>query len=231
MGISKWLRRKLLHWLLKDGLPELRVGENTVNIDGNSITLPGLSSNPTLAQGKLWYRSDISKLKFSPDGSNTTNILKEDDPLNIAQIAGTALTGRNWSNDFAKLDVPLTTLAKLKRWGRNIEPAWIHGGEITAPAANTALVSKTVSSGKTGYIYGFLISAGEANDFKINWTSGGAAKSIRIPFSGEGALQCVDFIALNEGLGADAGTDITITNANAGASGVIYQARLLYAEM
>jgi len=116
-------------------------------------------------------------------------------------------------------------------WGRSVEPAWIHGDEITAPAADTALVSVTVSAGKTGYIYGFFISAGEANDFKINWTSGGAAKSIRIPFSGSGALQYVDFVALNEGMGADAGTDITITNVNAGGTNTVYQARLLYAEV
>ena len=125
----------------------------------------------------------------------------------------------------------IEALAKLKRWGRGVEPAWIHGDEITAPAAGTALVSVTVSAGKTGYIYGFFISAGEANDFKINWTSGGAAKSIRIPFSGSGALQYVDFVALNEGMGADAGTDITITNVNAGGTNTVYQARLLYAEV
>ena len=127
--------------------------------------------------------------------------------------------------------IDIARLARLMHWGRSVEPAWIHGDEITAPAADTALVSVTVSAGKTGYIYGFFISAGEVNDFKINWTSGGAAKSIRIPFGGKGALQYVDFVALNEGMGADAGTDITITNVNAGGSGVVYQARLLYAEV
>ena len=127
--------------------------------------------------------------------------------------------------------VAISKLAKLIKWSRDVEPEWIHADEVTAPAADTALVSKTVSTGKTGYIYGFFISVGEANDFKINWTSGGAAKSIRIPFSGKGALQYVDFVALNEGMGADAGTDITITNVNAGGSGVVYQARLLYAEV
>jgi len=135
------------------------------------------------------------------------------------------------SSVLSQLDVTLSTLAKLKRWGRSVEPKWVHADEVTAPAADTALVSVTVSAGKTGYIYGFFISAGEANDFKINWTSGGVAKSIRIPFSGSGALQYVDFVALNEGLGADEGTDITITNVNAGSAGVVYQARLLYAEV
>ncbi|RLA80990.1 MAG: hypothetical protein DRG33_01375 [Deltaproteobacteria bacterium] len=119
----------------------------------------------------------------------------------------------------------------LQRWGRYVDPEWTHAAEVTAPSAGTALVTKSVGTGKTGYIYGFFISAGESNDFKINWTSGGNAKSIRIPFSGKGALHYINYSALNEGIGADAGTDITITNINAGSSGVIYQARLFYAEV
>jgi hypothetical protein len=115
--------------------------------------------------------------------------------------------------------------------GRDISLAWVHGSEVTAPAAGTALVSKTVSAGRTGYIYGFFISAGEANDFKINWTSGGASYSIRIPFSNKGAIHYIDVIPLNEGMGADPGSSITITNVNAGSSGIVYQARLLYGEV
>jgi len=117
------------------------------------------------------------------------------------------------------------------RWGRNIEPSWVHAAEVTAPAAGTTLVSKAVGTGKSGYIYGFFISAGEANDFKINWTSGATAYSIRIPFGGKGAVQYIDIIALNEGLPADAGSNVTITNVNAGSAGIIYQARLLYLEV
>jgi hypothetical protein len=120
---------------------------------------------------------------------------------------------------------------KTLRWGRDVSPSWVHGDEVTAPPAGTALVSKTVGTGKSGYIYGFFISAGEANDFKINWTSGGAAESIRIPFSSKGAIQYVDFAALNEGLPADGGTSITITNVNAGGTGIVYQARILYVEV
>ena len=155
-------------------------------------------------------------------------------PFNITKVAGTGLTGRDWSSDFAKLqnlDVALSTLAKLQRWGRNVEPSWVHGDEVTAPAADTKLVNTTISTGKSGYIYGFFISAGEANDFKINWTSAGAAKSIRIPFSGKGALQYVDITPLNEGLPADEGTEISITNVNAGGTGVVYQARLFIVEV
>lgn len=118
-----------------------------------------------------------------------------------------------------------------ERWGRDISPEWVHAAEQTAPGAGTTLVTKAVSAGKTGYIYGFFISAQEANDFLLNWTSGGLAKSKRIVFGGAGSSECVDPVAVNEGLGADAGTNITITNVNAATAGKIYQANLLYGEV
>jgi len=133
--------------------------------------------------------------------------------------------------NLANLDVALSYLWKLLRWGRNVEPSWVHGGEVTAPAAGTALVSKTVSSGKSGYIYGFYISADEGNTFKINWTSGEVAYSTRILFPGPGTLHYIDLIPVNEGLPASGGTTITITNVNAGSTGVVYQAGILYAEV
>ncbi|MEM3484797.1 MAG: hypothetical protein QXI12_04175 [Candidatus Methanomethyliaceae archaeon] len=154
--------------------------------------------------------------------------------FNITKVSGTALTGRDWSSDFSKLqylDTNLSSVPPLIRWGRNVAPAWVIGSEQTAPAANTALVSKTVTSGKVGYIYGFIISAGEANDFKINWTSGGSARSYRIPFGGKGAVGYVDWVPMNEGLSADGGTSVTITNVSAGSSGVVYQASVLYGEI
>jgi hypothetical protein len=163
-----------------------------------------------------------------------SNVKTSIDNTNIAKISGTSLTARDWSSDFAKLqnlDTALSALQTLIRWSRNVTPAWVLGAENTAPAAGTALVSKTVSTGKTGYIYGFLITAQEANDFKINWTSGGSAKSYRIVFGGKGTMIVKLESALNEGLGADAGTSITVTNVNAGSAGIVYQCALLYAEV
>ena len=119
----------------------------------------------------------------------------------------------------------------LERWGRYVEPKWAHGDEVTAPEAGTALVTKSIEAGKNGFIFGFFISTGEANDFKINWTTDGSEKSIRIPIESRGSVHFVDFTPLNEGMGADAETDISITNVNAGSAGVVYQARLLYAEV
>lgn len=157
------------------------------------------------------------------------NISAKANNLNVA--LSTRASESTLSSVDTKLDVALSALARLKRWGRDIEPSWVDGSEVTAPAAGTALVSKTVSAGKSGYIYGFFISAGEGNDFKINWTSGGTAYSKRIVFIGKGTLQYVDFAALNEGKPADAETSITITNVNNGGAGVIYQASILYAEI
>ena len=174
-------------------------------------------------------------------------------PFNLARVAGTALTGRDWSSDFARLqnldvalstraseatlsaikaktdnfDVTLSALSRLVRWGRVVVPSWVHGGEVTAPAANTALVSWTVPAGKVGYIYGFYINTSEGNDFRISWTSDGVAYSRRIVFPSKGTLHFVDVIALNEGLPADAGTSVTITNINAGSAGIVYQVALL----
>jgi hypothetical protein len=152
----------------------------------------------------------------------------------IVKVSKTGQTGRDWSGDLAKLqnlDVPLTTQAILKRWGKNVTPFWVLGSELTAPAANTALVSRTVTTGKTGFVYGLIITAGEANDFKLNWTSGGTARSVRFMLASRGSVVLISPIALNEGLPADGGSSITITNINAGSSGIVYQAALLYAEV
>ena len=113
---------------------------------------------------------------------------------------------------------------------RGAIPSWTYGAETTAPAAGTALVSRSVSAGKTGYVYGFFISSSEANTYRISWTSGATTVSIRI-VHGAGTVHYADFVALNEGLPADGGTTITIANVNAGGADSVYQAGLLFAEV
>jgi hypothetical protein len=155
-------------------------------------------------------------------------------PFNLAQVGGVALTGRDWSSDFAKLqnlDVTLTAQVALVRFGRGVSPVWVAGSEVTAPAAGTALVSRTVTSGKTGYVYGFLITAGEVNDFRLVWTSGGTARSLRIATASRGTVILVSPVPVNEGLPADGGTAVSVTNVNAGSSDVVYQVAILYAEV
>jgi len=80
LNLKRMIASRLLKFLLSnvevlevDGI-ELRVGGNTVRIDGSSITLQPLTSNPTLASGKIWFRSDLSKILYSPDGTNVKDI-------------------------------------------------------------------------------------------------------------------------------------------------------------
>jgi hypothetical protein len=120
-------------------------------------------------------------------------------------------------------------LAQLVRWGRDVMPSWVHGGEVVAPGADTALVSWIVPSGRRGYIYGFYVSADEGNVFKIVWVSDGVAYSRRVIMPGRGTLHFVDVVALNEGLAADPGSMISLVNVNAGSEGAVYQAALLVA--
>jgi len=121
------------------------------------------------------------------------------------------------------------TLSQLIRWGRYVSPVWIDGTEVTAPTANTKLVSKVVG-GNEGYIYGFYLAVDEANDFLISWVSGGVSKTLKVKIMGAGSLEVIDNIPLNEGSPADKGSEISITNVNAGSAGAKYYARLLYAE-
>lgn len=133
------------------------------------------------------------------------------------------------SNVFAKdatLSLLLQALGFLPR--RTIASIqWVYGSIVSAPAAGTALTSFSVPTGRQGYIYGYMITASEANTFEIRWTSGGTARSIRIAFPGAGTIHGMLLVALNEGLPADGGTSISIVNVNAGTTGSYYQAGLL----
>jgi hypothetical protein len=121
--------------------------------------------------------------------------------------------------------------ARLIRWGRDVTPTWIYAAEVPGPGLGAVLVTQGVGAGHVGYIYGFFISVGEGNDFLLNWTSGGLAYHRRMVFGAGGTVEAIDQIPLNEGLGADGGTNITITNVNAGGVAIVYQANLLYAEV
>jgi len=160
-----------------------------------------------------WIRRGRLSLSRMPDGPE-----------------GKVLMAQGFGLDPVWADPP-TTNPNIIRYGRDVVPTWVIGSEVTAPSANTSLVSKTVSSGKSGYIYGFVVTAGEANDFRLNWVSGGSSKSIRFTLASKGTIVVISPTALNEGLPADGGSSITITNVNAGSSGVVYQVALLYAEV
>ena len=72
----KWLRRfkKFLYRDKEVKIHKLVVGDDPVLINGNSITLPSLTSNPTLSAGKIWFRGDLKNIVFSPDGSKAISL-------------------------------------------------------------------------------------------------------------------------------------------------------------
>jgi len=176
-----------------------------------------------------WAGSQVQIIK--PDGREYfCNILTNTaNQLNFAALPG--------GNSVAPGDIYVILSsndpagARLIRWGRDVTPTWIYAAEVAGPAAGTALVTQGVGAGHAGYIYGFFISVGEGNDFLLNWTSGGLAYSKRLVFGAGGTVESVDQIPLNEGLAADGGTNITITNVNVGGGAIVYQANLLYAEV
>jgi len=55
----------------KGGADEIKA-LGAISID--EVTLASLEADPSLAAGKLWFRSDISELRFSPDGTAVAKI-------------------------------------------------------------------------------------------------------------------------------------------------------------
>jgi hypothetical protein len=76
----RWFKRKLVNWLLKDVeigeiiVGKLKIGGKTVTIDANSILLPSLTTDPTLAEGKIWYRADLDRLQYAIDTATKREI-------------------------------------------------------------------------------------------------------------------------------------------------------------
>jgi len=114
---------------------------------------------------------------------------------------------------------------------KNVSLRWAYGDETDEPDAGATLLRKKVTAGKAGYIYGYFLSANETNDFRISWENGGDAQSVRVPLVTRGELRVVESIAINEGIPADAGSELQIKNVKAGSSGSVYQVGILYAEV
>ena len=202
----------MLNVVLRDSF-ENELSSHIKNID---VLLSSRASETTL----LAIKSQLDKLSF--DENNRLAI-----------------------QDLPNLDVPLSTRASEEtltsigteivynlwqkiRYGRVLsELFWVYGSILTAPAANTSLVSYTVPSGRTAYIYGYLITGSAANQFEIRWRSSGNSRTIRIVFAAGGTALIIQPVAINEGLPADPTTTISIHNINTGASGSVFQAGLL----
>jgi len=53
----------------------LKIGEDTIVVDTDYIELASLTADPTLAEGRVWFRGDKNEKRWSPDGSKV-EILK-----------------------------------------------------------------------------------------------------------------------------------------------------------
>jgi hypothetical protein len=120
----------------------------------------------------------------------------------------------------------------IQRYGHLLTPRWFFGALVTAPAAGVELVGVDVSAGKKGYIYGFYISASEANDFNLEWTDqSGNLQQYRIVLAGKGTVHYADIVPINEGIAAQGGSRISIKVVNAGSTGSYYKAGVLEGEV
>jgi hypothetical protein len=93
-------------------------GTLSVDDGGGSLTVDG-SLTATVDKTKIWDGTDYLEMdssgrigisNFPADYFKAGQAIGES-PFNITKVAGTALTGRDWSDDFAKLDVALSTRA------------------------------------------------------------------------------------------------------------------------
>jgi len=213
---------------------EVSIDENdfiTLSYLVNGIELGELQRVGGVVREVITPKPHVVKIRWasSEDGKTVVLIFGREAMIKIAPPSSIILAGD--SVGLAK-DYTLQNIApRMVRWGQSLEPSWIYGNVVTAPATNTTLLSKTVSSGKKGYIYGLFISSDEANVFIITWTSGGVTMQVRIPFGGGGAVLSVFQAPLNQGLPADSGTSITVSNVNAGSTDANYQVGILYLEV
>jgi hypothetical protein len=121
--------------------------------DGNIAKLPTATENQLLVRGPTaWQTADPN--------------------FNLTNIAGTALTGRNWSADFAKLDLNLSDVRKgLLSWLESVGTRKLMTG--TATADGTTFY--TVPTGKILYL--ILITAHNDSNYGggINLKDAGGA--------------------------------------------------------
>jgi len=75
-NLKLWAVQKFLEAV---GIKELRVkklkvGEKTITVTGSFIDFAALTADPTLAAGRMFFRSDLGKLRYSPDGVKVVDV-------------------------------------------------------------------------------------------------------------------------------------------------------------
>jgi hypothetical protein len=117
----------------KGGADEVK-GLGSITLD--DATLASLTADPTLAKGKMWYRSDLSRIRYSPDG---TSVISIDPPLTAADV---------WSYSTRTL-----TQSKFPFWSAIITQ---NQGSVSIPTVSTVYVDIQPPSGET---WGVTLSA------------------------------------------------------------------------
>jgi hypothetical protein len=188
---------------------KLKNADGTVN-QTLSYTIPAPQRPGTDWAQLHFYKKIPSAVAYATITATFTNAEATSITINIRNI-------KAWP-------VPQTTAET--RWSIPREPKWIDGAEATAPAAGTALVSVTVgASPRTGRVFGVHITAGEANSFQLVV---GTTVVKRFTLGTAGTIHIVLNTPLADNI--PAGTTVKIVNVNAGSTGVVYQASLLYDE-
>lgn len=134
----------------------------------------------------------------------------------------------------ATKDATLIDMSHNVQWNRNLstKPTWAYADPSNNAAANSALIQKTVSTGKSGHVYGLMISSEDpSNNFVLGWTSGSASKSMLIVMNTPGTMMIKENVPLTEGAPADAGTAVNVKNSQAATAGARLQAWMLYGEI
>jgi len=168
--VFKKILTKVVNWILKNvELEELRVynlkvGNSTVYVKSDRITLAALSSDPTsLTQGDMWFNSTDGKIKFTPDGTAvkvlppapiTTDDIA-DGAITTAKIADSAVTEAKIANGAvttAKIADGAVTDAKITG---PISPSKIGQGDLNLGSGK--LTCGQVQVGDISMRYGWKI--------------------------------------------------------------------------
>jgi hypothetical protein len=200
----------------------LMAGSNIIGKVGIDQTTPGTTNRVDIGAALPAGTNAIGKLAAN------SGVIIGDVNLVSSIPAGSAAIGKLAANSGVDIgDVDVTSIPyQMIRWGIPREPVWTDGAESTAPAAGTALVTVTVTAGKTGRVLGVHISSPEANEFRL---LGGATVYKRFALGAAGTIFIEVKAPLKDSIAAS--TAVTIKNVVAGSAGKVYQASLLYDEV
>jgi len=119
--------------MFSDGSANLASGKFLVGTDGG-ITLASLTSDPSSATGKVWFRSDLKLLKYY-DGSAVQNL------DGVAQLAAIDSNGRVFSSRLPNMGTSITTQSDVAYFvyiGRVTQDITVKYVELLVTSAVTA---------------------------------------------------------------------------------------------